>query len=54
MRVALDSGIPIANGVLTTENDEQAEARMHIKGAEAARVAVEMANLMQAIEDERD
>ena len=54
MGVALDSGIPIANGVLTTENDEQAEARMHIKGAEAARVAVEMANLMQAIEDERD
>ncbi len=54
MRVQLDSGIPIANGVLTTENDEQAEARMHIKGAEAARVAVEMANLLQAIEDERD
>ena len=34
--------------------DEQAMARMHVKGAEAARVAVEMANLVQAIEDERD
>jgi 6,7-dimethyl-8-ribityllumazine synthase len=44
----------IANGVLTTDTDEQAAARMHIKGAEAARVAVEMANLLQAIEDERD
>jgi 6,7-dimethyl-8-ribityllumazine synthase len=54
MRVQLDSGVPIANGVLTTENDEQAEARMHVKGAEAGRVAVEMANLFQAIEDERD
>ena len=54
MRVQLDSGVPIANGVLTTETDEQAEARMHVKGAEAGRVAVEMANLFQAIEDERD
>ena len=54
MRVSLDTGIPIANGVLTTDTDEQAAARMHIKGAEAARVAVEMANLLQAIEDERD
>jgi 6,7-dimethyl-8-ribityllumazine synthase len=54
MRVQLDSGVPVANGVLTTENDEQAGARMHVKGAEAARVAVEMANLFQAIEDERD
>jgi 6,7-dimethyl-8-ribityllumazine synthase len=54
MRVGLDTGIPIANGVLTTDTDEQAMARMHIKGAEAARVAVEMANLLQAIEDERD
>lgn len=54
MRVGLDAGIPIANGVLTTDTDEQAMARMHVKGAEAARVAVEMANLLQAIEDERD
>lgn len=50
-RVGLDYGIPIANAVLTTENDEQAEARMAEKGADAARVAVEMANLALALED---
>ncbi len=50
-RVGLDFGMPIANAVLTTENDAQAEARMLVKGAEAARVAVEMANLAQALED---
>lgn len=44
-RVALDHHIPIANAVLTTENDAQAIARMHIKGSEAAVVAVEMAHL---------
>ncbi|MFO1319693.1 MAG: 6,7-dimethyl-8-ribityllumazine synthase [Burkholderiales bacterium] len=54
LRVQLDSGIPVANGVLTVDTDEQAEARMSVKGAEAARVAVEMANLLQAIDDERD
>ncbi|CDG84413.1 6,7-dimethyl-8-ribityllumazine synthase [Janthinobacterium agaricidamnosum] len=53
-RVGLDCGIPIANAVLTTENDEQAEVRMSVKGAEAARVAVEMANLAQALEELRD
>jgi 6,7-dimethyl-8-ribityllumazine synthase len=50
-RVGLDFGIPIANAVLTTENDEQAEVRMAVKGAEAARVAVEMANLALALEE---
>ena len=50
-RVALDFGIPIANAVLTTENDEQAEARMVEKGTDAARVAVEMANLAIALEE---
>src|SRR3569623_3750330 len=49
-RVGLDFGIPVANAVLTTENDEQAEARMAEKGADAARVAVEMANLAVALE----
>jgi len=39
---------------LTTENDEQAEVRMLVKGAEAARVAVEMANLAQALEELQD
>jgi 6,7-dimethyl-8-ribityllumazine synthase len=50
-RTALDFGVPIANAVLTTENDEQAEARMADKGADAARVAVEMANLSIALEE---
>lgn len=50
-RVGLDFGLPIANAVLTTENDEQAEARMAEKGADAARVAVEMANLVSAMEE---
>jgi 6,7-dimethyl-8-ribityllumazine synthase len=46
-RVALDHGIPIANAVLTVENEEQAWARAADKGRDAARVAVEMANLME-------
>jgi len=50
-RIALDHGIPIANAVLTTENDEQAEARMAEKGTDAAKVAVEMANLIIALEE---
>ncbi|CAN5395937.1 6,7-dimethyl-8-ribityllumazine synthase [soil metagenome] len=50
-RVSLDYGIPIANAVLTTDTDEQAEARMAEKGADAARVAVEMANLTIALEE---
>lgn len=44
-RVALDFNVPIANAILTTEDDAQAEARAGEKGADAARVAVEMANL---------
>ncbi|MBN3860341.1 6,7-dimethyl-8-ribityllumazine synthase [Neisseriaceae bacterium PsAf] len=43
-RVSLDFNTPIANAVLTTENDEQAIARARIKGSEAADVAIEMAN----------
>ncbi|MBR7782957.1 6,7-dimethyl-8-ribityllumazine synthase [Undibacterium luofuense] len=50
-RVGLDAGIPIANAILTTENDEQAEVRMAEKGADAARVAIEMANLALALEE---
>ncbi|MES2150286.1 MAG: 6,7-dimethyl-8-ribityllumazine synthase [Pseudomonadota bacterium] len=50
-RVGLDYGIAIANAVLTTENDEQAEARMAEKGMEAARCAVEMANLLIALDE---
>ena len=53
-RIGLDHGIPIANAVLTTENDDQAEVRMAGKGADAARVAVEMANLVAAMEELAD
>ena len=49
-RVALDFQLPIANAILTTENLEQAVARQTEKGRDAARVAVEMANLLEAIE----
>jgi 6,7-dimethyl-8-ribityllumazine synthase len=49
-KVALDFNMPIANAVLTTENDEQALARMTEKGAEAARVAVEMACLYEGLD----
>ncbi|HJV70797.1 6,7-dimethyl-8-ribityllumazine synthase [Ideonella sp.] len=45
-RVALDHQIPVANAILTVENEEQALARVADKGRDAARVAVEMANLL--------
>ncbi|MCL2875722.1 MAG: 6,7-dimethyl-8-ribityllumazine synthase [Betaproteobacteria bacterium] len=48
-RIMLDSGLPIANGVLTTEDDDQALARMQGKGRDCARTAVEMANLLKAL-----
>ena len=48
-RIGLDTGLPIANGVLTTEDDDQAIARMREKGADCARAAVEMANLLKAV-----
>jgi 6,7-dimethyl-8-ribityllumazine synthase len=48
-RVALDYQLPIANAILTTENLDQAIARRTEKGRDAARVAVEMANLLEAI-----
>jgi 6,7-dimethyl-8-ribityllumazine synthase len=48
-RVMLTSGLPIANGVLTTEDDDQALARMQEKGGDCARAAVEMANLLKAL-----
>ncbi|MBU6272984.1 MAG: 6,7-dimethyl-8-ribityllumazine synthase [Betaproteobacteria bacterium] len=48
-RVSLDFSIPIANAILTTEDDEQAMVRAAEKGADAARVAVEMANLTASI-----
>ena len=48
-RVALDHGLPIANAILTVENPSQATARQTEKGTDAARVAVEMALLLQAM-----
>ena len=45
-RVSLDHGIPIANAILTVENEAQAWARAADKGRDAARVAIEMANLL--------
>ena len=45
-RVGLDHGVPVANAVLTCENQAQAEARAEDKGRDAAQVAVEMANLL--------
>jgi 6,7-dimethyl-8-ribityllumazine synthase len=45
-RVSLDHQIPIANAILTVENEPQAWARVEAKGRDAARVAIEMANLM--------
>jgi 6,7-dimethyl-8-ribityllumazine synthase len=47
--VQLDTGIPIANGVLTCDTDEQAEARMAQKGADCAEAAIEMANLARTL-----
>ena len=47
--VQLETGVPVANAVLTTSTEEQARERAAVKGAEAARVAVEMANLLKAV-----
>ncbi|MDP2430737.1 MAG: 6,7-dimethyl-8-ribityllumazine synthase [Pseudomonadota bacterium] len=49
MRVGLDTGVPIANAILTTDTEHQATARMSEKGAEAGRVAIEMVRLLQAL-----
>lgn len=51
-RVAMDYGVPVANAILTTDSDEQAQARVAEKGRDAARVAVEMANLMLALDED--
>lgn len=47
--VQLATGVPVANGVLTTEDDDQALSRMQQKGADAAQAAVEMANLLKRL-----
>ncbi|WP_372657638.1 6,7-dimethyl-8-ribityllumazine synthase [Hydrogenophaga sp.] len=48
-RLSLDYQVPIANAILTTENLEQAVARQEDKGRDAARVAVEMAHVLEQI-----
>jgi 6,7-dimethyl-8-ribityllumazine synthase len=49
--VQLEFGIPIGNGILTTDTDEQAMARADGKGADAALAALELANLLDAIDE---
>jgi 6,7-dimethyl-8-ribityllumazine synthase len=48
--VQLETGIPVANGVLTTDTEAQALERAPVKGAECAAVAVELANTLKAVE----
>jgi 6,7-dimethyl-8-ribityllumazine synthase len=47
--VGLRHGIPVANAVLIVDTGEQAQARAESKGAEAARIAVELTNLTLAL-----
>jgi 6,7-dimethyl-8-ribityllumazine synthase len=49
MQVALETAVPIANGILTVDTDEQALARVEEKGTDCAKVAVEMGNLMRTL-----
>ena len=50
--VQLEFGIPIGNGILTTNTDEQAQARADLKGYEAAQAALELANLLDALDED--
>lgn len=52
-QVQLDAGMPVANGILTTDTEEQAMARVRQKGGDCAEVAVEMANLAREIRNEK-
>ena len=51
MEVQLETGVPVANGILTCENDDQALARMQQKGSVCAQAAVEVANLLRAVRE---
>ena len=53
-RISIESGLPIANGVLTCETDEQAAVRVQVKGADCAKAVVEMANLALALTPDID
>ncbi len=52
MEVQLQTGVPIANGILTCEDDDQALVRMQQKGIDCAQAAVEMANLLRLLREE--
>jgi 6,7-dimethyl-8-ribityllumazine synthase len=49
MDATLETGVPIANGIMTVDSDEQALARIAEKGADCARVAIEMAHTIKTI-----
>ena len=49
-QVQLDAGLPVANGILTADTDQQANARAAQKGRDCAEVAVEMAKLLRAVD----
>ncbi len=49
MDVMLETGVPIANGILTCNTDEQALARVAEKGADCAKAAIEMANALATL-----
>lgn len=53
-RVSIGTGLPIANGILTVENEEQANARAAEKGRDCAQAAIEMANLLALLEPSDD
>jgi 6,7-dimethyl-8-ribityllumazine synthase len=46
--------LPIANGILTCDTDEQAQVRVEVKGADCAKAVVEMANLALALTPDLD
>jgi 6,7-dimethyl-8-ribityllumazine synthase len=48
-QVQLDTGVPVANGILTTDTDEQAQVRAAVKGRDCAEVAIEMAGLLRSL-----
>ena len=50
--VQLEFGIPIGNGILTTDTEEQARERAEVKGRDATLAALEMANLLAAIDNQ--
>ena len=51
--VQLDTGVPVANGILTTDDEDQALARMAQKGADCAAAAIEMANLAKKLDEQK-